>query len=128
MMVCVLLQVFHEELTYQWNIVHPSTKGQVLQNAWFFFEMMVSLILYLLTDTSSNVCSILPQIKSMAQYLSRSNKLNASRRDRFSVKFMEDLEALVGSVAGEICHKHVKVGCVAMETIWHNVMFNSLER
>ena len=45
----------------------------------------------------------------MAQYLSRSGKLQASRKDHFSVKYMEDLENLIGSVAGEICQWHIKV-------------------
>ena len=49
------------------------------------------------------------QINSMAQYLSRNNKLHTSRKDHFSIKYMEDLETLVGSVAMEICQCHIKV-------------------
>ena len=45
----------------------------------------------------------------MAQYLSRNGKLQASRKDHFSVKYMEDLETLIGSVAWEICQWHIKV-------------------
>lgn len=45
----------------------------------------------------------------MAQYLNRANKLQSSRKDNFSVKFMEDLETLVGVVAVEICQRHIKV-------------------
>ena len=53
------------------------------------------------------------QIKSMAQHLSNLGKLNSPRTERFSSKFMEDLDTLVGSVAMEICNKHVQV-CTIM--------------
>lgn len=46
----------------------------------------------------------------MAQYLNRSNKFQTSRKENFTVKFMEDLETLVGIVAVEICQRHIKVG------------------
>ena len=55
-----------------------------------------------------NLLSLI-QIKSMAQYLNRSNKFQSSRKEFFSVKFMEDLETLVGNVATEICQRHIKV-------------------
>ena len=45
----------------------------------------------------------------MAQHLSNLGKLNSQRAERFSSKFMEDLDTLVGSVAMEICNKHVQV-------------------
>lgn len=45
----------------------------------------------------------------MAQYLNRTNKLQSSRKEYFAVKFMEDLETLIGVVAVEICQRHIKV-------------------
>lgn len=35
--------------------------------------------------------------------------MHLPRKEHFSVKFMEDLEVLVGGVAVEICQKHIKV-------------------
>ena len=35
-------QLVHEELAYQWAVSSGSTKELALQNAWFFFELMVS--------------------------------------------------------------------------------------
>lgn len=55
----------------------------------------------------------------MAQHLSNIGKLNALRRDRFSSKFMEDLDTLVGSVAMEICNKHVQVHALYSHTASH---------
>ena len=39
---CYLLQLVHEEIAYQWVVSSGSTKELALQNAWFFFELMVS--------------------------------------------------------------------------------------
>ena len=36
-------QLFHEELVLQWIVVHPSSRPLVLKNAWFFFEILVSI-------------------------------------------------------------------------------------
>lgn len=46
----------------------------------------------------------------MAQYLHRTSKIQSLRKERFSVKFMEDLETLIGAIAVEICQRHIKVG------------------
>ena len=45
----------------------------------------------------------------MAQHLHRVGKLNSPRRERFSVKFMKDLETLICNVAVEIAERHIKV-------------------
>ena len=37
-----LQKVFHEELALQWIVSHPNLRMLVLGNAWFFFELMVS--------------------------------------------------------------------------------------
>lgn len=52
---------------------------------------------------------VILQIKGMAQHLNRTNKLYSPRKERFSIKFMEDLETLVGAVAMEICQSHIRV-------------------
>lgn len=47
----------------------------------------------------------------MAQHLNHNNKLQSPRKEYFSVKFMEDLETLIGAFAVEICQWHIKVDC-----------------
>ena len=37
-----LQKVFHEELVLQWIVAHPQLRVLVLGNAWFFFELLVS--------------------------------------------------------------------------------------
>ena len=49
----------------------------------------------------------------MSQYLSRKTLLNATRKNRFSVKFMKDLENLISTVSVEITEKHIKDGTYA---------------
>ena len=100
-------------MVLQWIVVHPLSKPLVLKNAWFFFEVLVCTCAlddnHLSRPHLSLSLSLTLQIKSMAQHLSNLGKLNFPRRDRFSTKFMEDLDTLVGSVAMEICNKHVQV-------------------
>ncbi len=45
----------------------------------------------------------------MAQHIHRNNKVQSSRKERFNIKFMEDLEKLVRAVATEICQNHIRV-------------------
>ena len=106
-------------MVLQWIVVHPSSRPLVLKNAWFFFELLVSTVTFkslrLIPFFSfpNSLLSPYPhtriQIKAMAQHLSNTGKLDSQRRDRFSSKFMEDLDTLVGSIAMEICNKHVQV-------------------
>lgn len=84
-----LKKVFHEELALQWILCRTACRPTVLANSWFFFELL---------------------IKSMAQHLHRVGKLNSPRRERFSVKFMKDLETLICNVAVEIAERHIKDG------------------
>ena len=49
------------------------------------------------------------QVKSMVQHLHKAGKLGLSRQDRFSAKFMKDVEVLVGMISVEIAEKHIKV-------------------
>lgn len=40
-------KLFHEELVLQWIVAHPgNTRPLVLKNAWFFFELLVSVLLH----------------------------------------------------------------------------------
>lgn len=108
-----LTQLFHEEMVLQWIVVHPLSKPLVLKNAWFFFEVLVcvsdQILILIVISLLFLSLSLFLQIKSMAQHLSNLGKLNSQRAERFSSKFMEDLDTLVGSVAMEICNKHVQV-------------------
>ena len=36
--------MFHEELTLQWIVIEPRIKPTVFKHAWFFFEMLVSVV------------------------------------------------------------------------------------
>ena len=47
----------------------------------------------------------------MVQHLHKAGKLGLSRQERFSAKFMKDVEVLIGMVSAEIAEKHIKV-CV----------------
>ena len=122
-------QLFHEELVLQWIVVHPSSRPLVLRNAWFFFEILVSMSLKSEKQYIGSLALLLflflihMQIKAMAQHLNNSDKLNSQRRDRFSAKFMEDLDTLVGSIAMEICNKHVQVHTILLIIIhYHHLL------
>uniref|UniRef100_A0A8C3Q2F2 Dedicator of cytokinesis 7 n=1 Tax=Chrysolophus pictus TaxID=9089 RepID=A0A8C3Q2F2_CHRPC len=68
------MQLFHEELALQWVVCSGSVREAALQQAWFFFELMV---------------------KSMVHHLYFADKLDASRKNRFPERFMDDVTALV---------------------------------
>ena len=84
------------------NLLFLKMHGSSLK-FWYLIIMVLYVCHYSLT------LYLCLQVKSMAQHLSNLGKLNSQRRDRFSSKFMEDLDTLVGSVAMEICNKHVQV-------------------
>uniref|UniRef100_A0A803YEM4 DOCKER domain-containing protein n=1 Tax=Meleagris gallopavo TaxID=9103 RepID=A0A803YEM4_MELGA len=69
-----LILLFHEELALQWVVCSGSVREAALQQAWFFFELMV---------------------KSMVHHLYFADKLDASRKNRFPERFMDDVTALV---------------------------------
>lgn len=106
--IIIIFQLFHEEIALQWIFAHGNntTKNMVLKNSWFFFEIIVRRWAFIMNLFDPAVPI---QIKSMAQYLNRTNKLQSSRKEHFTVKFMEDLETLIGAVAVEICQRHIKV-------------------
>uniref|UniRef100_A0A4W3ICG8 Dedicator of cytokinesis 7 n=1 Tax=Callorhinchus milii TaxID=7868 RepID=A0A4W3ICG8_CALMI len=69
--ICVpISQLLHEELALQWVVSSGSVRESALQQAWFFFELMV---------------------KSMVHHLYFSDKLDVPRKSRFPERFMDDI-------------------------------------
>uniref|UniRef100_A0A6Q2ZMA1 Dedicator of cytokinesis 7 n=1 Tax=Esox lucius TaxID=8010 RepID=A0A6Q2ZMA1_ESOLU len=69
-----LCQLFHEELALQWVVSSGSVREGALQQAWFFFELMV---------------------KSIIHHLYFTDRLESPRKNRFPERFMDDITALV---------------------------------
>uniref|UniRef100_A0A8C3CMU2 Dedicator of cytokinesis 7 n=1 Tax=Cairina moschata TaxID=8855 RepID=A0A8C3CMU2_CAIMO len=80
-------KLFHEELALQWVVCSGSVREAALQQAWFFFELMV---------------------KSMVHHLYFADKLEGSRKHRFPERFMDDVNALVSTIAGDIVSRFQK--------------------
>uniref|UniRef100_H0V767 Dedicator of cytokinesis 7 n=1 Tax=Cavia porcellus TaxID=10141 RepID=H0V767_CAVPO len=80
-------KLFHEELALQWVVCSGSVREAALQQAWFFFELMV---------------------KSMVHHLYFNDKLDAPRKSRFPERFMDDILALVSTIAGDIVSRFQK--------------------
>uniref|UniRef100_A0A673IVB0 Dedicator of cytokinesis protein 7-like n=1 Tax=Sinocyclocheilus rhinocerous TaxID=307959 RepID=A0A673IVB0_9TELE len=74
-------QLFHEELALQWVVSSGSVREGALQQAWFFFELMV---------------------KSIIHHLYFTDRLQSPRKNRFPERFMDDITALVSTIAGDI--------------------------
>uniref|UniRef100_A0A674KH37 Dedicator of cytokinesis protein 7 n=1 Tax=Terrapene triunguis TaxID=2587831 RepID=A0A674KH37_9SAUR len=75
-------KLFHEELALQWVVCSGSVREAALQQAWFFFELMV---------------------KSMVHHLYFADKLDAPRKNRFPERFMDDICALVSTIRSFPC-------------------------
>ncbi|XP_012494783.1 PREDICTED: dedicator of cytokinesis protein 7 [Propithecus coquereli] len=80
-------KLFHEELALQWVVCSGSVRESALQQAWFFFELMV---------------------KSMVHHLYFNDKLDAPRKSRFPERFMDDIAALVSTIASDIVSRFQK--------------------
>ncbi|XP_072853828.1 dedicator of cytokinesis protein 7 isoform X2 [Pogona vitticeps] len=80
-------KLFHVELALQWVVCSGSVREAALQQAWFFFELMV---------------------KSMIHHLYFADKLDASRKNRFPERFMDDIAALVSTIASDIVSRFQK--------------------
>ncbi|XP_044286442.1 dedicator of cytokinesis protein 7 isoform X4 [Varanus komodoensis] len=80
-------KLFHEELALQWVVCSGSVREAALQQAWFFFELMV---------------------KSMVHHLYFADKLDAPRKNRFPERFMDDIAALVSTIASDIVSRFQK--------------------
>ncbi|KAF3835378.1 hypothetical protein F7725_027936 [Dissostichus mawsoni] len=82
------MQLFHEELALQWVVSSGSVREGALQQAWFFFELMV---------------------KSIIHHLYFTERLESPRKNRFPERFMDDITALVSTIAGDIVSRFQKV-------------------
>uniref|UniRef100_A0A8C6Y6H1 Dedicator of cytokinesis 7 n=1 Tax=Naja naja TaxID=35670 RepID=A0A8C6Y6H1_NAJNA len=80
-------KLFHEELALQWVVCSGSVREAALQQAWFFFELMV---------------------KSIVHHLYFADKLDAPRKNRFPERFMDDIAALVSTIASDIVSRFQK--------------------
>ncbi|XP_073090158.1 dedicator of cytokinesis protein 7 isoform X9 [Manis javanica] len=80
-------KLFHEELALQWVVCSGSVRESALQQGWFFFELMV---------------------KSMVHHLYFNDKLDAPRKSRFPERFMDDIAALVSTIASDIVSRFQK--------------------
>ncbi|XP_066453815.1 dedicator of cytokinesis protein 7 isoform X11 [Eleutherodactylus coqui] len=80
-------KLFHEELALQWVVCSGAVREATLQQAWFFFELMV---------------------KSMVHHLYFADKLESPRKHRFPERFMDDISALVSTMANDIVTRFQK--------------------
>uniref|UniRef100_A0A673C5E1 Dedicator of cytokinesis 7 n=1 Tax=Sphaeramia orbicularis TaxID=375764 RepID=A0A673C5E1_9TELE len=81
------MQLFHEELALQWVVSSGSVREGALQQAWFFFELMV---------------------KSIIHHLYFTDRLESPRKHRFPERFMDDITALVSTIAGDVVSRFQK--------------------
>uniref|UniRef100_A0A8C2KMG3 Dedicator of cytokinesis 6 n=1 Tax=Cyprinus carpio TaxID=7962 RepID=A0A8C2KMG3_CYPCA len=82
---CVVL--LHEELALQWVVSTSTVREASLQQAWFFFQLMV---------------------KSMSHHLFLSSRLDLPRRQRFPDRFVDDIAALVCAISADIASRYHK--------------------
>ncbi|XP_016143175.1 dedicator of cytokinesis protein 7-like [Sinocyclocheilus grahami] len=84
---CELKQLLHEELALQWVVSSSTVREASLQQAWFFFQLMV---------------------KSMSHHLFLSSRLDMPRRQRFPDRFVDDIAALVCAISADIASRYHK--------------------
>ncbi|XP_056020103.1 dedicator of cytokinesis protein 7-like isoform X2 [Ostrea edulis] len=81
-------KLVHEELVLQWLVLSGQNRDHAFAHSWFLFELI---------------------IKSMAEHLNKTQKLETPRQMRFNDKpFVEDIEALMNLVNKEITDKYIK--------------------
>ncbi|TRY89209.1 hypothetical protein DNTS_025390 [Danionella cerebrum] len=80
-------KLLHEELALQWVVSSSSVREASLQQAWFFFQLMV---------------------KSMSHHLFLSSRLDVPRRQRFPDRFVDDIAALVCAISADIASRYHK--------------------
>lgn len=115
-------QLFHEELALQWVVSSGSVREGALQQAWFFFELMVRATTVIYPHASSFMikcsicycggkkeCSFSFQVKSIIHHLYFTDRLQSPRKNRFPERFMDDITALVSTIAGDIVSRFQKV-------------------
>uniref|UniRef100_A0A8C2H9L5 Dedicator of cytokinesis 6 n=1 Tax=Cyprinus carpio TaxID=7962 RepID=A0A8C2H9L5_CYPCA len=76
------------ELALQWVVSSSTVREASLQQAWFFFQLMV---------------------KSMSHHLFLSSRLDMPRRQRFPDRFVDDIAALVCAISADIASRYHKV-------------------
>uniref|UniRef100_A0A8C2DMC3 Dedicator of cytokinesis 6 n=1 Tax=Cyprinus carpio TaxID=7962 RepID=A0A8C2DMC3_CYPCA len=81
-------KLLHEELALQWVVSSSTVREASLQQAWFFFQLMV---------------------KSMSHHLFLSSRLDMPRRQRFPDRFVDDIAALVCAISADIASRYHKV-------------------
>ncbi|XP_066529749.1 dedicator of cytokinesis protein 7-like isoform X5 [Hoplias malabaricus] len=80
-------KLLHEELALQWVVSTSTVREAALQQAWFFFQLMV---------------------KSMAHHLFLTSRLDMPRRQRFPDRFVDDIAALVCAISADIASRYHK--------------------
>uniref|UniRef100_A0A669PI06 Dedicator of cytokinesis 7 n=1 Tax=Phasianus colchicus TaxID=9054 RepID=A0A669PI06_PHACC len=95
-------KLFHEELALQWVVCSGSVREAALQQAWFFFELMV---------------------KSMVHHLYFADKLDASRKNRFPERFMDDVTALVNQ---ELAFEYICIALLLLSVFFDTEMVERL--
>ncbi|KAL2101539.1 hypothetical protein ACEWY4_003300 [Coilia grayii] len=80
-------KLLHEELALQWVVSTSTVREAALQQAWFFFQLIV---------------------KSMAHHLFLCGRLDTPRRQRFPDRFVDDIAALVGAISADIASRYHK--------------------
>ncbi|XP_073686240.1 dedicator of cytokinesis protein 7 [Garra rufa] len=80
-------KLLHEELALQWVVSTSTVREASLQQAWFFFQLMV---------------------KSMSHHLFLSSRLDMPRRQRFPDRFVDDIAALVCAISADIASRYHK--------------------
>uniref|UniRef100_A0A0N5ALW0 Dedicator of cytokinesis protein 6 n=1 Tax=Syphacia muris TaxID=451379 RepID=A0A0N5ALW0_9BILA len=80
-------KLMHEELVLQWVMSSGTSRETAFLNSWFFLELIV---------------------KSMAEYLSLSNRLYLPRKMRFSSLYIQNLNALSQAIISEILQRAQK--------------------
>nr|CAH7724340.1 unnamed protein product [Callosobruchus chinensis] len=74
-------RIVHKEIALQWVVSSGRSKDLAMQNAWFFFDLI---------------------IKSMVEHLACTRSLDAPRKIRFSEQFLDDISTLVNTITADI--------------------------
>lgn len=59
----------------------------------------------------SHLDDLTPQVKSIIHHLYFTDRLESPRKNRFPERFMDDITALVSTIAGDIVSRFQKVHC-----------------
>ncbi|MGH0168726.1 UNVERIFIED_CONTAM: hypothetical protein FKN15_055322 [Acipenser sinensis] len=113
-------KLLHEELALQWVVSTSSVKEASLQQAWFFFQLMVRTSEFIPGSSLFQYCRcasycqglVCRQVKSMAHHLYLTDKLDTPRKTRFPGRFVDDISALVCAISVDIAsrfHKDVEL-------------------